>query len=192
MKILAIHPRQSGKTTKAIYEFNKDPHGTLFLCHNDRMVKHIRTNFNLSHKNIIIVNKVIRGEIRLQGFRRIIIDEYLFLSLKEKKELYKALLNFGREINIFTTADKTYDEVLINRIKAFDKQIISSDEISVVLYKKYGVKYNIDEIDELYYNFITDNDCYITTDVNYETKETYRDFMGDEIYDLYVLNKFFK
>jgi len=50
-KVFLIQPRQSGKTTKAMYEFVKDPDNTIFVAHSYDMAKRIHDRVGGNIKN---------------------------------------------------------------------------------------------------------------------------------------------
>jgi len=154
-KIFLMQPRQSGKTSKAIYEYVKDPDNTLFVVCNNDLVKHIKRILRGDNENIISTHKF---DIFIRGrkFKNIILDEYMFF--KNKDEIYKLIQVLQPEnLYIFSTPDKQYKKSVFDFVKKSKKLNISFTS----LLKQYDKKLSdelLTEVYELYHNFLTDTD----------------------------------
>jgi len=148
-KYLYIQNRQSGKTTLGLYEHLKNPEKSLFILLKNEMCDNIIRQHNLSlieRKNIISIDRFpyfICGK----EFNKIIIDEYFFFNLEQRKSLYSVFPNLSdnSEIYLFSTPNKVYSVSDIERIKEM---------------KENKEKPNSDD-EDLYYNFLTDSDVII-------------------------------
>jgi len=188
-KVFLIQPRQSGKTTKAMYEFVKDPDNTIFVTHSYDMVKHIHDrvggnikNFTSSHqfKNKIIGRRPIN----------IILDEYMFF--KNRDEVYKEIQVIQPEnVYIFSTSDKLYDKKLFDFVKE-NKRTTSYKDLLI----KYGDKltdYIEKQIYDLYYNFLTDDDTIL---IDFDFSGNMKDrseligILGKEQYGIEIINSY--
>lgn len=151
-------PRQSGKTTMAIYEFNKDPDNTLFVCHNYELANFIRSKVGGDKKNFTSAEQFHQKVISRRP-KNIILDEYMFF--KNKDEIYNDILQVIRPENlyIFSSSNKSYNKEVFDFVKE-NKQTTSY----VDLLDKYGdglADYIKEEIYELYHNFLTDYDTHL-------------------------------
>lgn len=174
-KYFYILPRQIGKTTMAVSEFLRNPSQSLLICHNthmaDSLIKKINFDNIKDRKNIISVGSLSNYTNCDNTFKKIILDEYLFYTLKQRKEIYEILLpslDINSEIIIYSTPSKIYNQILFNRIKKYKQQNKSIDEIIYEISKcpKLFIPLNdLNDIAELYYNFITEPNIKII-DVN--------------------------
>jgi hypothetical protein len=193
--IFLIQPRQSGKTTKAMYEFIKDPDNTLFVTRNRLMSKEIcdmvggnMKNFTDSHffnSRVIGIN-----------FKNIILDEYMFFLNKD--EIYKTIQAIKPDnVYIFSTSNKKYNKDLLNFVKE-NKSTHSYQGLIL----KYGAGLGLSEeiekqIYELYYNFLTDEDT-VLIDYNFsinplpfkKDKKELIEYLGKEKYEIEILNSY--
>ena len=184
METFFIQPRQSGKTSKALYEYFKDPENSFLIVKNVERVKNRLININKSLLNNIINSNQLTKRIKNKFVNTIIIDDYLFFSPKEKKELYELInKSYYKDIVIISSADKIYDKKLLNSIK----NIKSS-------YRCIPISENVVEkkkINDLYYNFLTDPKTDII-DFNLSPSRIDSDLkknIGEEIYNREILNK---
>ena len=90
--IFLMQPRQSGKTTKAIYEFLKEPDNSIFVVHNNSMLKYIHTIVGSVIEKKIITSNQFHVKIIGNRFKNIILDEYMFF--KNKDEIYKYIHHY--------------------------------------------------------------------------------------------------
>jgi len=166
-KYFFISNRQSGKTNKALYEFSKNPENSVFITHSQR--ENIRYELFKKHKN-----KIFTQDSNFRGIRvdKIIVDEYMLFSEKQKIRLYHELQQIGAsEIYIFTTLDKIYNKYIFKFVVECKK---STYQPNIENFENYIKMNNVDftlkednlkvvenEINSLYNNFITDPDCKI-------------------------------
>jgi hypothetical protein len=184
MKIFLIQPRQTGKTTKAVYEFLKDPDNTLFITHKIEVSKHIKDLIGFNHKNVISAKQFLNKK-GVHKVKSIILDEYLFFENKE--DVYKEVYGSGFEnIYVFSTSNKIYDKRLFNNIKRYKKDY--SYEHMVDLHKS---NFSRQEVYELYYNFLTDSDFkIIDTYKHTKDRQDLIHILGEESYRTEVLNNY--
>ncbi|MCK9273449.1 hypothetical protein M0P65_07980, partial [Candidatus Gracilibacteria bacterium] len=90
----------------------------------------------------------------------LIIDDYLCFDNKNIERIYKQCKNFNGNIYIFSTPKKQFDKKLFEKIKQIKENNVKSIW-SAAEFLKLG---NLNEIEELYFNFITDPDCNIIFD----------------------------
>lgn len=161
-KVFLMQPRQSGKTTKAMYEFLKDPDNTFFVTHDDDMVEYIHNRVGGNLKNFASSNQF-KYKILGRRPKNIILDEYMFFENRD--EIYKKIHVIKPEnVYIFSTSDKLYDKKIFDFVKE-NKRTTSYQD----LLQKYGDKltdYIEKQIYDLYYNFLTDDDT-ILIDVDF-------------------------
>jgi hypothetical protein len=184
MKIFLLQPRQTGKTTKAVYEFLKNPNNTLYITHNIDSVKHIKDLAGLNHKNIISQRQFLNNK-GVRNIDTIILDEYLFFE--KKGEVYKTVKIMNPEnIYVYSTANKVYPSRLFNGVKKYKYTHTLSEIIEL-----YSKNYSEEEISELYFNFITDSDFkIIDTFKHTKDKQDLLHIIGEESYRLEVLNNY--
>jgi predicted RND superfamily exporter protein len=190
-KIFLMQPRQSGKTTKAMYEFAKDPENTIFVTHNFDMVKHIHNRIGGNIKNFTSANQF-HNKIIGRRPKNIILDEYMFF--KNRDEIYKEIQIIQPDnVYIFSTSDKCYDKKIFDYVKE-NKRTLSYQD----LLTRYGDKlteYIERQIYELYYNFLTDDDT-ILIDVdfsgNMRDRSDFIAILGKEKYRTEIINSYLK
>ena len=153
-KEFLMQPMRSGKTTKAMYEFVKDPDNTIFVTHNYEMVKYVHNRVGGNLKNITSSNHF-KYKIVGRRLKNIILDDYMFF--KNRDEIYKEIQVIQPDnVYIFSTSDKLYDKKIFDFVKE-NKRTTSYQD----LLQKYGDKLTEcieKEIYSLYYNFLTDDD----------------------------------
>ncbi len=195
-KTFVIQPRQSGKTTMAIYEFLKDVDNTLFVTHDYGAAQMISRRIfgKNNHINIVSCQNFIE-KMRGRRYKNIILDEYLFFKNKDDIYLFMQQYLNPENLYIFSTTDKTYSEELFEFVKKykggggfyslldwyyhkFNKVIISDTVIT--------------QLNELYYNFLTDYD---TNVIDYGFKpmcdtNAMQYVLTSEEYDREILNKY--
>jgi len=187
--IFLMQPRQTGKTTKAIYEFLKDPENSLFVTVNVETAKHIFDSIGKHKENIISSNKLVEAIVG-RKIKNVILDEYMFFEKCD--EIYKTIkLIQPDNVYIFSTSNKCYDKKLFDFVKT-NKETMSYHD----LLKEYGdtlTDYIQIEIYELYYNFLTDNDTVI---IDWNFSSSNKDMshliniIGKEQYDIEVNNTY--
>lgn len=181
-KYFNIWPRQTGKTTKAVYEFLKDPQYTLYVAHNMNLANFASKKAKVYRQNFISQNDF-RSKIVSRNIKRIVLDEYLFFD--DKYEIYENISNRSiNELYIFTSAEKQYDYDLFQLIKRkkIDPRVIIPQ------------KYKDEDINDLYYNFITDPDIILNDDffVSEQNKIRAKHMLSDKQYKLQTLNEYLK
>jgi hypothetical protein len=188
-KVFLMQPRQSGKTTKAMYEFVKDPDNTIFVTHNYDMVKYIHNRVGGNLKNFTSSNQF-KNKIIGRRPKNIILDEYM--CFKNRDEIYKEIQVIQPDnVYIFSTSDKLYDKKIFDFVKE-NKRTTSYQE----LLQKYGDKlteYIEKQIYDLYYNFLTDDDT-ILIDVdfggNMKDRSDLIGILGKEQYGIEIINSY--
>ncbi len=188
-KVFLMQPRQSGKTTKAMYEFVKDPDNTIFVTHSYDMVKHIHDRVGGNIKNFTSSNQF-KNKFIGRRPKNIILDEYMFF--RNRDEIYKEIQVINPEnVYIYSTSDKLYDKKLFDFVKE-NKRTTSYQD----LLKKYGDKltdYIEKQIYDLYYNFLTDDDT-ILIDVDFgrtmKDRSELIGILGKERYGIETINSY--
>lgn len=172
-KIFLIQPRQSGKTTKAIYEFIKDPENTMFVTHNYDTVKLIHSRVGGNIKNFTSANEF-HNKIIGRRPKNIILDEYMLFNNRD--EIYEEIQIIEPEnVYIFTSADKLYNEKIFNFVKQNKR---NTSYVNLLLKLSDNNIPHIEHIEkqvyDLYYNFLTDEDTIIIDfDLSGKTKNKY-------------------
>jgi ABC-type methionine transport system ATPase subunit len=185
--IFLMQPRQSGKTTKAIYEFLKDPTNSLFVTHNTQTVKYICDKIHKNNENIISSNQFVKHVFGRRP-KNIILDEYMLFN--NTYEIYKTIKSVQTDnVYIFTTSNKSYDKNLFDFVKKYKQTMAYND-----LLLKYGnnlTDYIKKQIYELYYNFLTDNETLL---IDFDFSSSIKDMshliniIGKERYDIEINN----
>lgn len=188
-KVFLMQPRQSGKTTKAMYEFVKDPDNTIFVTHNYDMVKHIHDRVGGNIKNFTSSSQFSNKIIGIRP-KNIILDEYMFF--KNRDEIYKEIQVIQPEnLYIFSTSDKLYDKKLFDFVKE-NKRTISYHGL-LEKYRDKLTQYIEKQIYDLYYNFLTDDDT-ILIDVdfggNMKDRSDLIGILGKEQYGIEIINSY--
>lgn len=155
-----ILPRQVGKTGMAIAEFLKDMDNTLFVCCNMNMVTHIKQLLHLppSKHNILSYRQLLTGGVKGKRINKIIFDEYLFMSAKDRKIIDANIipcLESNGEILIYSTPNVLYDPNLYNLVKTYKKLGYSINKINTIVNKCKKINVYYEDIEELYYNYLT-------------------------------------
>ena len=161
MNTLYIQPRQSGKTTDLIESFNCRVVNNLLIVNSLHMKHNMLSNFfdNRFESQILTVPQVCDPR-RWRGIefdvKRIFVDEYLFFSEHDKKELYTFYQKCRKHCvqwEIRTTSNMLYNRNLLdlaNEIKHAPNPEIILDKLQL------DVK---NEIERYYwYNFLTEPD----------------------------------
>ena len=152
-KYFYLQPRQSGKTTIALYEYLKNPDETLFVVHNTNAVRYICDIINGDLNNFVSSKEILK-RLRGRKIKRIILDEYLFFD--NIKELYLELSVLDiEELLIFSSYKVLYPNFLFEFVKRNKNS--SYHDVCSLFTKTH--KHSINEqISDLYFNFITDQD----------------------------------
>jgi len=150
MKTIFIEGRQTGKTTRAIGEFLKNPSRSLLVVYNLGLVDHIKKRIG-NYANIVSYDQFIKMKINF-GIDNLIIDEYLLMN--NKKEIYQNSYRFSNVV-VFSTSNKLYNRELFDIIVSLRKMEYSFESIvhDLAIKQKF---FTLEEISELVYNFITD------------------------------------
>lgn len=194
-----IKPRGTGKTRKIVRRFMENIQETnnnlllqppILLVVNEEM-KRLAENYiaenwpaelwKIAKKHIYSVgNKawLDRGYNPAKGTT--FIDEYLMLSRGEKRKLYRALNRIGRNIVIYTTADRLYNRNLIRNI-----QLMKQMHPSFIARIGIAPRLDDDEFDLHYFNFISEPDVEIKTDDRFEDlpKEHYATMVLGRVFE---------
>lgn len=189
-----IQPRQSGKTSKALYEYLKAPKDTIFVVHSDPMISFIQIFFGINTKNFTTpknINRIVNK--RGSKPKNIILDEYMYFDKKDV--VWSDVWNISPEnLYIFSTSDKAYSKELFDFVKENKPKTYNYEG----LLKKYGnilSKQVEDEMYELYHNFLTDENTRLI-DTNLCTSKddlvNMKNVLGKERYNIEVLNKYLK
>lgn len=163
-KYFYLLPRQTGKSTMAIYEYLKDPENSLLIVHNQRMIQDFKVK-TPELKNIMTPQMFLG--CRGKSWKNIILDEYLFFNNKDQAFIYNEInLIEPENLYIFTTSNKVYDRRLYDIIKEqkpnFNKSLLLGYILSHTTLK-VNIKTFINNFHELYFNFLTDPDTKLIT-----------------------------
>lgn len=194
-KRINIWNRQSGKTTTAIYEFLKNPEETLLITFNEKMCHYIYTNFLRvdNHKNIIGVNKFLSRDLYLNRSKTIIIDEYLFFNPEQAIDLYQKIINtnYIENLIIFSTPIKKYNKEVFDLVKKL-KPILQWQMCHKVIKQLLDIEVKVEDVRELYFNFLTDEDSEINKKSNVDKRESeyLKEILGEKNYSLDVLAEY--
>lgn len=190
-KFFFMQSRRSGKTTKAIYEFSKDPENTLFVTHSFDSAKLIKDSVN--SVNVISASQLKNNTL---GYRpkNIILDEYMFFE--NKAEIYDIVNNYIQPENlyVFSTSDKIYNLEIFNFVKNNKQKMTFHD---MLLNYPRLTKDITKQIHELYHNFLTDSDVKVIENNKSFDKEKVDNVyqivsMGFENYGIQFLNSYLK
>src|SRR5574344_1434024 len=194
-KRINVWNRQSGKTTTAIYEFLKNPEETLLITFNEDMCHHICKNFLRvdKHKNIIGVNKFLSRDLYLNRSKTIIIDEYLFFNPEQAIDLYQKIINtnYIENLIIFSTPIKKYNKEVFDLVKKL-KPILQWQMCHKVIKQLLDIEVKVEDVRELYFNFLTDEDAEINKKSNVDKRESehLKEILGEKKYSLEVLAEY--
>lgn len=213
-----IAPRQVGKTQAALYEFVKDPGNTYFFTHSHGHQDIIRKQLskfyflqNPDHPpkiysretyNIFSVDQL----HRLHSIRtnKAIFDEYNLISAKKKREIRNEIHRF-KEIYIFTTMSKMYNKEIFDIVKQAKREGINC---CVTITKRVTDNYRIsakvaaEEVEDLYYDLITDPETNIIYDPftpffgreqmsrRIDTEKRIKESFSEKEYKVYYENNF--
>jgi hypothetical protein len=199
-KYFFLQPRQSGKTSCAIYEFSKDPNNTLFVTCNFHQVWNICNKLNYSKSHFISSENLKNG----YNLKNIILDEYMFF--KNKKEVCEYITyhtSFIENLYIFSTSNRIYDELLFNFVKDGKKNnSLNINDINTI-WDNYGDKDTFltiekfqNELVDLYYNFLTDPDVILIdrplkpeNNIT-QTEDELRNQLGEYHFNLEIKNQY--
>jgi hypothetical protein len=155
MKTFVISNRQSGKTKLATYEFMKNPENSIFIGYNEVSVEKLPF-YEKYRKNVFTTynaNQFIKGH----KIDNVILDEYLCFGINIRKELYNLLPTYIKNYFIFSSPNKLYDLELFNYVKEAKSKNIPLSELSIK-------NYTVEDVEDLYYNYLTDKDTTIIHD----------------------------
>lgn len=181
-----MQARQTGKTSKAVYEYLKDPLNTIFIVRNDVNKEHIINKLGDKNANVLTEDEFLT-ELKYISYN-VILDEYMFF--KRKKDVYEKMNSYSpNNLFIFSTSDKVYKKDIFDFV---------SDLKKTLLFKEYsGIKTDevIKEIEDLRYNFLTDPDTvlidtYYGSPITFKYTESQLKEMYGKTYDLEILNKY--
>jgi hypothetical protein len=195
-KTFLINNRQSGKSKIALYEFLKEPLNTMLIFHNMGQYKNIQISKEYK-KNFYTQNSNFMG----LSFKKCIIDEYLFFDTINIKNLYKDLSAIGiEELIILTTSNKLYKSDLFyfikfckrNNIQNYEEEFFLKNDTEEILKDKNNIT---KELDELYFNFLTDEDTIIINNIELFNKNMVVNnfyITGSDKYSTEIEGKFLK
>ena len=188
-----LQPRQSGKTTVAISEFLLDPERTVFVSPNFQCARDASKRSGAPNRLFISANNF---TLKMRGHRpyNIIMDEYLYYE--NIRELYSFIpIMETRNLYIFTSAKKQYERRVFEYVKYLKLNGQSYHEI-------IGSNRNTDphiqqEIEELYFNHITDPGIVLIDNAFHHDTETIdrmtpRDGYQLERFRAEILNQYLK
>jgi hypothetical protein len=192
-KTFLMQPRQSGKTTKAMYEYLKDSENTVFVCMNYNLARETCKRVGGELKHFISSESF---ELKLRGCnpKNIILDEYMLFSNKDK--IYKIIQELSPEnVLVFSTSNKTYSKKLFDLVKNNKKEKTFVEILELYEKENNGIPKEInDEIYELYYNFLTDSDVKLIDkdllNLPFLEKEDIFSLIGEKNYKLEILNQY--
>ncbi len=185
-KRMFIQPRQSGKTTAVILKYLKKPNGTLIVTVNYNSANHIKgelqslgiVNSNVSHETLFSGGVFSAG---VRGASTIILDEYMYFT--KKKAIYELIHKLNPEnLLIYSTSDKKYNRNMVELIR-------KHKETGEPIGDEKFLKDNKKEIDDLYYNFLTDPDVQIFDGMSIHN-EKYKAMLHPSQYELEYENKY--
>lgn len=197
-KYFLLQPRQSGKTTKALYEYSKDPENTIFVAFNRDNADRACKSIGGDRKRFLTAERFMYS-MRGYHIKNIILDEYMFFP--NKKEIYDTIhIHNPENVYIFSTSNKMYDEVLFKLIKHLKVRMSLQsiiDLIKDILKTPLLANGVIDELNELYYNFLTDPDTIL---IDHFDKRLVRqrashisiESMGKKHFNIEILNQYLK
>lgn len=171
-KFFFISNRQSGKTTKAVYEFMKNPEETILICPNSQSKKDIVKKIgSVSNANNILGSAPSENFFRGKKAKRIIYDEYLSLDYETRLYFERITLPLGiEEIYCFSTPQVLYDRDIFDFVVNMKKEnkglsieqqsdLCMNDLIIEITDNTIRTSEMIrEEIYELFYNYLTDPD----------------------------------
>jgi hypothetical protein len=169
-----IAARQSGKTTKAIQEYNKDSENTLFITHSMESAKYLKDKYGVN--NICSCNNLMSYSVG-KKFKKFIIDEYLFFKNKDKVYNYLKNNNFSG-VHIFSSADKRYDKKSLDKIREGYQYGELKNEITKEIYDELSNSFLCDKNIEL----VIERPKYVNSDLLFT--------LGEKKYRLEILNDF--
>jgi len=169
-KYFFIEPRNTGKTTMAMYEFRKNPNETLYVYHNQMSAEDVSQLLGVRNNVCTQERFISRDAFRGKKITRVIFDEFLFFSkIKAVYETYNEYLN-DAELLIYSTPHKIYDKVMFDTVlncKQYEGSFARAIDNFLSVKQMYGSKKTYvsesekEELSELYFNFITDPDVKI-------------------------------
>lgn len=174
-KTFFVGNRQSGKTTKAVYEFMKNPEETILVCPNSQSRKELLQRLGSAEfeKNII-PNDPSETFFRGRKAKRMVYDEYLMMDYETRNYFHKMTIPIGvEEIFCFATPQELYDKNLFDFVVNMKKE-----KRNLFLDNQYDLcinelvlemtdptirtpDYIEAEILELFHNYLTDPDTKI-------------------------------
>lgn len=196
-KIFLMQPRQSGKTTKAIYEFIKDPNNSLFVTTKIELAKEIHNKVGGDSNKFISCNEFRNKVLGNKTPKNIILDEYMFF--KNKDEIYQIINSIQpQNVYVFSTSDKIYNKKIFDFVKE-NKRTTSHQDLLKKYCKEltYGGVLTDDfkkQIYDLYYNFLTDEDTVLIDYDFSRVREVNRrdlvDLLGENQYNIEIINSY--
>lgn len=219
-----LMPRQTGKTRTLILNFLKDPSNSYIFTCNDAMAKHVsnvlptkyRRNREFIKKHIYGVGRLNKEWIQMNLMGKfshcsnvtIYFDELLLYDQSTIRELHSVFhdldkLNRINEINIYSTAQRRVPEILFDAVRTIKQYNLSKgkiyDEMNARMRMNRFPKIDIsDDIDYLYYNFITDKNCNLITPkelhsnwYHHKRINNLKDILSDDDFELGCNNNMF-
>ncbi len=166
MKYFNILEEKSGKTTQALLQYYQDPENSVLVVFNLKRLMYIREVFAIDGLAITtagLFTKFMLGNRK----KKIIFDDYPYL--KNTRQIYEFVNGYciDSDIHIFSTPQKLWDKKIFDFVKRFKNTPGGGSNIHQA-YKHYFSlseinAYEVNQITELYYNFITDKDTEVKT-----------------------------
>lgn len=191
-KLFYLQPRQTGKSTKALYEYSKDEYNTVFVTVNMNLAKNLCYRVKGNIDNFITPAMLINNPKRYID-KIFILDEYLLFEDKDK--VYKLMNELRpRKIIIFSTANKVYNDLLFRFIK-LNKHKMSIMEVIEFFKVNFGVYGDdwINKTHDLYYNFISDLDVKLIdkyVETGNRNLEELKRILPEDVYKIEILNQY--
>lgn len=172
VKTLYITGRRNGKSSKARYEFLKNPESTAFITESRELGFHALGSKYRDH--IYDVKTNLCSKLRGCYYTRFIVDEYLLIKKIHRTRLYEAVAtnNRLRELLLFTSPDDLYPAGLLQTITEHKTAGIGYAESEAAYIKSLlklisagALRENLDNLLDtyrsIYYSYITDPDTII-------------------------------
>jgi hypothetical protein len=161
-KYFYLVERQCGKTSKALYEFSKDPHNTVFITFNSNNADILCKRLGKKHPNIMTPDRFLNWIKGRKSPKTIIIDEYL--SLSRKQEIYRNIKLLNPEnLYIFSTPTPDHNHYVVNLIKTLKEHTTLSQFLSE---QNPNVRKTIENDLNFWWDcFLTDHDVNVKYDL---------------------------
>jgi hypothetical protein len=171
-KYFLVNNRHSGKTNMALYEFLKSPDDSLFITFNSASTRDNLEKLKLSpykyRNSFLSAEAISQGALCSHRYKRLILDEYFHFNLDFRKNLPGWTYPLGiEEIYCFGTPKNLYNKQLFEFVKnlkennhPFDSRY-TIEKIKDMKPLELPLELVMHQIEDLYYNLITDKDMII-------------------------------